>query len=167
MKKAVFFTLLLVFALSGNGMAKDHGSCRKGSVCVKENLDIPDGKWWKKPQIADQLALTQVEKEKLETLYMQHRYRIIDLYGQIEKNRLGVEQLLESETFDAAVCMQRFQKLQRAKTDFATEKFNFFVQVRELLGFERVQQLKQKRRQNHKKRKQERRHSPKGEMPVQ
>jgi len=167
MKKVTLLALLFMFALSGISMAKDPGFGRGKAGPGKKSIGIPGGKWWKKPQVTDKLALTQEEKEKLDTMYLQHRRQMIDLHSQVEKERLELEQLLDSSTFNAAACMGRFKKLQEARTSLATERFKFLAQVREMLGLERFQQLKADVRQHRMKRRHGRRHPAKGNMPVE
>jgi Spy/CpxP family protein refolding chaperone len=142
MKKVTLMALLFMFALSGISMAKNPGFGERGPGPGKERMAIPGGKWWKMPQVADKLALTQEEKERLDTMYLQHRRQMIDLHSQVKKEQLDLEQLLDSSTFNATACMGRFKKLQEAHANLATERFKFLVQLRELLGLERFQQLK-------------------------
>jgi Spy/CpxP family protein refolding chaperone len=166
MKKVTLLALLFMFALSGVSVAKDPAFGGGGAGGGKETLGIPGGKWWKMPQVADQLALTQEETEKLDAMYLQHRLQMIDLHSRVEKERLELEQLLDSSTFSAAACMDRFKKLQEAHINLATERFKVLVQVRELLGLKRFQQLKAEVRQHWMERKDRRRHRAEGNMPV-
>ena len=166
MKKVTLLALLFMFALSGISMAKNPGFGGRGSGPQKESMGVPGGKWWKTPQMADKLALTQEEKAKLDSMYLNHRHQMIDLRSQVQKERLELEQLLDSSTFNGEASMECFKKLQEARTSLATERFKFLVQVRELLGLERFQQLKVKVRQHRMKRKQERRRPAKGNKPA-
>jgi Spy/CpxP family protein refolding chaperone len=134
MKKTALMTFVLVFALSGISMARGPGYGR-------ENI-MPRGKWWKSPEVAERLRLTPDEKEKLDTQYLEHRQQMIDLRAQVAKERLELEQLFDSTKFDSAACMDSFKKLEKAHVNLATERFKFLVQVREMLGLERFQELK-------------------------
>ncbi len=166
MKKATLLTLVFVFALSGIGMARDAGFGSKGSGHGKGNMGIPHGKWWKVPNVADKLALTLQEKEKLNTMHLQHRRKIIDLRSKVAKERLELEEILDSNAFTTSTSMDRFKKLQDAHAILAIERFRFLAQVRELLGLERFQELKfeVKKRRMKKFRK---RQSAEGYMPAE
>ena len=167
MKKVSLLALLFMFSFCGTSMAKDPCFGEGGACPGKVNMGIPGGKWWKMPQVADKLVLILEEKEKLDTMYLQHRRQMIDLHSQVGKERLELEHLLDSSTFDAAACMGRFKKLQEAHTNLTTERFRFLVQVRELLGPERFQQLKAKAWQHRMKRKHGRRHPAKDNIPIE
>ena len=167
MRKLTLLALLIVFALPGISMARDPGFGWEGPGHGKKNMGVPRGKWWKMPEVASKLALTQGEKEKLDTTYLQHRQQMIDLHSQVEKERLELEQLLDSSTFNAAACMDRFQKVQEAQSNLATERFRFLVQARELLGLDRFQQLKAEVQHRRMKGKQGRHCPEKGPMSVE
>ncbi len=149
MKGLTLVALAFIFALSSisMAMAEDRGFGKGRFGHGKEAINIPFGKWWKMPHVADKLALNQEEKEKLDSMYLQHRHQMIDFRSQVDKERLELEYLLDSRTFNAAACMDRFKKFQEARKNLATKRFKFLIQVRELLGLERFQQLKAEFRQ--------------------
>jgi len=142
MKKATLLTLVFIFALSGISMAKDAGFGMGGLGHGKGKMGMFGGKWWKMPKVSDKLALTLEEKEKLDNMHLQHRRKMIDLRSQVQKERLELEHILDSSAFSATASMDRFKKLQEAHTILAIERFRFLVQVRELLGLGRFQELK-------------------------
>jgi Spy/CpxP family protein refolding chaperone len=142
MKKATLLAVVVVFAFSGISMAGNPGLGGRDHGDDKGNIGMPQGKWWKLPETGDRLGLSTQEKEKLDTLYLEHRLRMIDLHSRAEKERVELEQLFDSSSFDADACLERFRTLEKAHTAFAVERFKFLVQVRELLGLERFSKLK-------------------------
>ncbi len=104
--------------------------------------DMPHGKWWHNPQASKELNLSDEEKGKLDKSFVESRRKMIDLKGSVEREQLELENLLESETLDKAAVMEQFKRLEKARTGLATERFNFVMQVRETLGFERFQRIK-------------------------
>lgn len=148
MKKATFLAVILMFALFGIATAEEPSCGPRSHGHGTEHPGLPGGKWWTMPQTAEKLALTEDEKEDLDTLYLQHRRQMIDLDALVAKERLELEHLLESADFDRDACMERFKAVQNAHSNLATERFKFLVQVRELLGVERFQELKTEIRQH-------------------
>ena len=59
------------------------------------------------------------------------------------KERLEIEYLLDTSPFNAPASMERFKKLQEATHKMAFTRFGFLVKIRELLGLERFQKLKE------------------------
>ena len=167
MKKIMLLAVLVMFAISGISEAEVFGFGGGGSGSGRETMGVPGGKWWRMPQVADKLTLTLEEKEKLDAMDLQLRRRLIDLRSQMQKEWLELEQLFNASAFDAAASLDRFKKLQEARTSLATERFKFLVQVREMLRLERFQHLRDDVQQHRMKRRHGRRHPANGNMPVE
>ena len=173
MKKAILMTVVLMFVLSGVGMAREPGPARAPHVKahyvkarhVKDSMELPPVKWWKMPLTAEKLSLTKEETEKLDAMYYAQRMRLIDLRSQMAKDRLEMEQLFEKEPFDAAACLNSFKKSQDARNAIGLERFKFLIQVRELLGGERFQMLKEEFKRFREKKKIGKFRTPRGERP--
>ena len=142
MKKVTISTLVIIFGLFGILSAADARLGGEGKGDGKGSMSLPSGKWWKMPQVEEKLSLTKEEQEKMDSMYLEYRRQMIDLRSQVQKERLDMEQLLDSETLNAPACMERFKKLQEAQNKVSTERFKMLVQVRELLGLDRFQKLK-------------------------
>jgi Spy/CpxP family protein refolding chaperone len=162
MKRAALVVLAFIFILPAISVAKPRGGCEGGAHHAKEGMGVPRGKWWKMPQAAERLNLTDEEKEKLDRLFLEHRRRMIDLRSEMQKERLELEHLLDSTSFDSAASMARFMKVQGAQKDIAVERFRFLLGVREILGLDRFQQLKAQVREHRMKRRHMGRESRKG-----
>ena len=104
--------------------------------------DMPSGKWWRIPRVAEQLSLSDGEKEQLDELFLESRRKFIDLKAGLERERLELENLLEKEALDEEALMEQFQRLESARAKLAGEHFRFLLEVRKLIGFERFQRLK-------------------------
>lgn len=166
MKKTILLVLIFVFGLASIGMAKSSGFAEGGWSHGKESIGMPSGKWWKRPKVAEKIGITEEEKEKLDNMYYKHRYQIIDLQSQVQKERLELEQLLDRKDFNAKASIDHFAKLQKAHNTRAAERFRFLVQVRELLGLDRFQQLKEQVRKYRMERKREKRRLTKSNPSV-
>jgi len=143
MKKTILLISIFVLGLASIGMAKSPSLGEGGWSHRKESMGIPGGKWWKRPNVAEKIGITEEEKGKLDNMYYKHRYQMIDLHSQVQKERLELEQLLDRKDFNAKASIDHFAKLQKAHNTRAAERFRFLVQVRELLGLDRFQQLKE------------------------
>lgn len=113
--------------------------------------DIPFVDWWKSAAVAAKLCLTPEETEKLDNLFLETRKRMIDFKAEKAKARLDMEFLFEKKAFDRAAVSERFGKFQEAGNRLATEQFNFFVEIRDVLGLDRYHELKAHFRSGHKK----------------
>jgi len=104
--------------------------------------EIPPGKWWRLPQVAEHLHLNGEEKNQLDGLFLESRRRLIDLKSALEKERFELDNLLEQETLVEKAVMERFRKLEKARSHLSQERFRSLLEARKILGFERYQQLK-------------------------
>ena len=154
MKRIVLVLLVFMFVLPSVCAAKQHGGHEGYGQHGKEGMDVPRGKWWKMPQMAGRLNLTDDEKEKLDLMFLEHRRQMIDLRSAKQKERLELEHLLDSASLDSAACMRRFMSVQEAHKAVALERFKFLLSVREMLGLDRFQQLKAQVREHRMKRRQ-------------
>jgi Spy/CpxP family protein refolding chaperone len=152
MKRIVWVLLVFMFALAPVCEAKQRGGCEGPGQHGKEGMGVPHGKWWKMPQMAERLNLTENEKEKLDLMFLEHRRQMVDLRSAKQKERLELEHLLDSPSLDSAACMRRFMNVQEAQKALALERFKFLLSVRETLGLDRFQQLKSQVREHRMKR---------------
>jgi len=139
MKKIILFMLVFFFTLTGIGFS--------GMQRGKAGMKLPAGKWWRVPRIVQANNITPEEQSRLDGLYVQNRRKMIDLKSVLEKELFELELVFDETSFDAEACMDRYRKVQNARTTLALERFKFVVEVRKLMGFERFQQLKEKYRQ--------------------
>jgi Spy/CpxP family protein refolding chaperone len=104
--------------------------------------EIFPGKWWRIPQISDDLRLNEEQKQELDLLFRNSRVRLVKLKSVLERERNELERLLGAEPLDEAVITAQFKKLEAARADLAAERFQFLLEVRKNLGSERFQRLK-------------------------
>ena len=103
---------------------------------------LPHGKWWHLPKIAEQLNLTIDEIAQLDEAYLNSRRNLIDLKRELEKGRLELDALLESDPFDEPVALRQFKTLEKQRARLSEERFRFLLQVRSIIGSKRFLQLK-------------------------
>ncbi len=102
----------------------------------------PRGKWWRAPQIAGQLHLSQSEIQQLDQLHFQMQQRVIRHRNEIEQAKLTLDKLMNSRPLNEQAVDKQYARLGRAQTAIAQEKSQFLVQVRKILGRDRFQQLR-------------------------
>jgi Spy/CpxP family protein refolding chaperone len=103
--------------------------------------EMPPGRWWRQPRIADRLNLNEDQKRRLDDRFYSNRRRLIELKGALEREQLEVRRLLEKEPMDEAAVMTQFKNMDEARGRLARERFYFVVEIRKILGYERFQRL--------------------------
>jgi Spy/CpxP family protein refolding chaperone len=105
-------------------------------------LVIPPGKWWSMPEMAKKINLTEPEKKKLDDLYIVFYRKLIDRRAVMEKLWLDIDTLFDREEFNESAVLEQFKKHEAERSAIATDRFQFLVDVRKILGRERYQRLK-------------------------
>jgi len=59
-----------------------------------------DGKWWKRPRIAQELAITPEQDAELEKIFARSKPKLIDLRADLEKKQFDYEQSMQADSTD-------------------------------------------------------------------
>jgi Spy/CpxP family protein refolding chaperone len=124
---------------------------------------VPAGKWWQMPRLSEQLNLSAEQKNQLDELYLNNRRNLIELKSTVEREQLELGSILDKETLDEAAAVKQFEKLEMARTKLATERFRYFLQVRETIGYDRFQRLRGHFREFRQKKRERRGHEFSGD----
>ena len=110
---------------------------------VAESRDMPRGKWWHLPRVAQAIQITDEEKRSLDDQFMQSARKLIDLKGEVEKEILDLEYMLNGSGESDEAILNQFERVQTARTVLAKEHFRFLLETRKILGHERFSRLKE------------------------
>ena len=129
-KKAWFVLVMLVVLLPSTLLAQE----------------MMHGKWWNNSAVADEVKLTDTERERLEAKYTESRRKMIDLKSEVEKQRLELDIVLDKQDANKDQINERFDNLENARAKLSKERFGMLIEVREIIGVERFQKLKEMHR---------------------
>lgn len=104
--------------------------------------DLPAGKWWYNPRVAEALKLTRPEVRQIDRLYAQNRKELIRLKGNVEREQLELDTLLGTKNSNDAAVQKQFRRLEKARAELSNARLQFVLGVRDIIGHERFQQLK-------------------------
>ncbi len=106
-------------------------------------LGVPPGRWWERPKVAEAVALTPEQRQRLEAITLDHARVMIDLKATVEKAELEVRAAADREPFDAAKVRAAFGGLQQARQRLEAERFDMLLQCREVLSADQWAKLKE------------------------
>lgn len=118
--------------------------------------DAPPGRWWQMPKLAESLGLSQTEKDALDTLYVQSRRTLMEMKGDLEKERFELDTILDKQNSSDRAAMEQFKKLEQRREKLAMERFRYLLDVRKILGHDRYKRLMTTAREFREKRGRER-----------
>ncbi len=122
-----------------------------GPLAYGQRLDLPPGKWWKRPEVAERLALSRDQVNKIEAIWLDFKDRLIDLRAQVEKERTSLNALLESEFIDEPQALERLDRMLAARVELERSFFVMRLRIRSILtpeqrkGAERLAEESRKR----------------------
>ena len=101
----------------------------------------PSGRWWRSPQVVGELKLTRGEIQRLEKAYNTSRRSIIKQKERVESEQFELQTMVENRGANEAAIKAQHRKLEKARSDLASSKFNFVVEARKIIGVDRFQRL--------------------------
>jgi Spy/CpxP family protein refolding chaperone len=131
----VMIVIMLIFtssAVLAQGMAGDS----------KKHAGMPFGKWWQNPAAIKKLSLTQEEVDTLDTAFNTRARKFMELKHAIELEQFEINGTMEGKTLDESALMAQFNKLESARANLSRERFQYYVQVRKILGPDRFRKIK-------------------------
>lgn len=105
-------------------------------------FDVPPGRWWDRPAVAQELALSPEQKAKLEQLTSERLKAMIDARAAVGKAEVELRLLAEKEPLDVRKVREAFSALQLARQKLELERFEMLLAVRQTLTAEQWNKLR-------------------------
>ncbi|MGQ9496066.1 MAG: Spy/CpxP family protein refolding chaperone [Thermoanaerobaculaceae bacterium] len=98
--------------------------------------DVPQGRWWTRPAIAEELGLSPEQKAKLEQIVAERLKVITDAREAVKKAQAELRQVAQGEPLDVQKARQAFQAVQEARARLENERFELLLRQRQVLTAE-------------------------------
>ena len=96
--------------------------------------NLPPGKWWRRPEIVQQLNLAEEQQNKLEAIFRTASNDLIDLRGEVEKQNIALRGDLDQSQLDRAAIRRDAQKLSEARGRLFDRELMMLVDMRGVLN---------------------------------
>jgi hypothetical protein len=104
--------------------------------------ELPSDRWWYAQNLAKKLNLAEAEIRELDQLHLASHSKLNKLKSAVEDAEFELDNLLgHNSMLDNEVRVQ-FERLEEARADLANELLRFAVRLREIIGDQRLEQLK-------------------------
>jgi Spy/CpxP family protein refolding chaperone len=90
-------------------------------------------KWWKDPEVAQQLNLTPEQVKKMDTIFEQSKLQLIDLRANVEKQEVLLEPLISANPVDTAKASAQIDKVANARADLEKSSAKMLLGIRGVL----------------------------------
>jgi hypothetical protein len=104
--------------------------------------ELPSDRWWYAHNLAKKLNLTEAEIRELDQLHLDSHSKLNKLKGAVEDAEFELDNLLGHKSISDDEVRMQFERLEEARTHLANELLRFAVHLREIIGDERLEQLK-------------------------
>lgn len=96
-------------------------------------LEMPGGKWWKRPAIVEGLKLSAEQQERLDDVFMKNRRAFVDLKADVDRRTIDLEDLLEARDLDTRKVAAASEALEQARGRLGKARTMMVVEMRGIL----------------------------------
>jgi Spy/CpxP family protein refolding chaperone len=110
------------------------------------------GHWWNNPEMVEKLKLTEAQRKAMDGILLEHREKLVDLRGNVEKAELELEPLMGEEQPNEGKILAQIDKVAQARAELEKANARFLLAIRGKLTPEQWKQLQAERGNRHEER---------------
>jgi periplasmic protein CpxP/Spy len=99
------------------------------------------GRWWNNPKLVERLKLTEAQRKAFDGILLEHREKLIDLRGNVEKAELEMEPLMSADQANEVKILAQIDKVAQARAELEKANARFLLAIRAKLTPEQWKQL--------------------------
>jgi periplasmic protein CpxP/Spy len=106
------------------------------------------GRWWNNPKIVEKLKLTDDQRKAMDEIFQQHREKLVDLRGNVEKAEIAMEPLVKADQPNESAVLAQIDKVAQARAELEKANARFLFELRAKLTpdqWKQVQEFRQNR----------------------
>ena len=92
--------------------------------------EIPPGRWWHIPYFAEQLDITDQQKDEFDKLFDHNRHRLAELKKQMEEERSELLKAIDQEHLNESTAIAQMKTLESTRTLLAATHFSYSLELR-------------------------------------
>ena len=102
-------------------------------VAASAGAQLPPGKWWRRPEIVQVLALTEDQQTKLDGIFRASANDLIDLRGDVEKASIALRSELEQPQLNRANIQRAAAHVSEARGRLFERELMMLIDMRGVL----------------------------------
>lgn len=118
MMKRMLVTTLVALTLAGTAMA----------------ADLPPGKWWRRPEVAQRLDLAPEQQTRLDVIFREAANDLIDRRAEVEKLSIAMRGELDQQQLSRPNVLRAAAKLSEARGRLFERELSMLVDMRAVLN---------------------------------
>lgn len=104
------------------------------------------GRWWNNPKVVEKLKLTDDQRKAMDDIFQQHREKLVDLRGAVEKAELQMEPLVRADQPNESAVLAQIDKVAQARAELEKANARFLFALRAKLTPDQWKQVQEFRR---------------------
>lgn len=101
----------------------------------------PHGRWWNDQTVIDRLKLTDDQRKAMDQILLDHREKLVDLRGDVEKSELALEPLVNADQPNESAILAQIDKVAQARAELEKANARFLLALRAKLTPDQWKQL--------------------------
>jgi len=106
-------------------------------------MDLPPGKWWRRPEVIQMLNLTDEQQNRLEAISVKSANELIDLKGEVEKANVALRAELDQPTLNREAIRRIAVHLNEARGHLFERELMMLVDMRAVLTEQQWNRMRQ------------------------
>ena len=134
--------------MAGSALAQGFGGHRppmERALGPQGNL----GRWWNNPKMVEELKLTDEQRKAMDEILYQHREKLVDLRGAVEKAELEMEPLMRDDQPNETKILAQIDKVAQSRAELEKANARFLMAIRNKLTPEQWKQVRAERANRH------------------
>jgi len=103
------------------------------------------GHWWDNPRIVEKLKLTDEQRKAMGAILLEHRRKLIDLRGNVQKAELDLEPLMNADQPNETKLLTQIDGVAQARAELEKANARFLLALRGKLTLDQWKQLQEMR----------------------
>ena len=109
----------------------------------------PAGRWWNDSAMVEKLNLSEDQRKSMDAILLEHREKLVDMHGTLEKAELGMEPLMGADQPNEQSILSQIDKIAQARAELEKANARFLLAIRAKLTPDQWKQLQASRAERH------------------
>jgi Spy/CpxP family protein refolding chaperone len=118
-----------------------------GLPAAAQMIEMPSGKWWKRPPIVETLQLSAEQQQRLDEVFSKSRRAFVDLKADVDRRTIDLEDLLAAKSVEPKKIAAASEALEQARGRLGKARTMMVVEIRGVLTEDQWQQIVDRRDQ--------------------
>ncbi len=137
------FASLLCLASSMPAFSQDFRDGSPGPPPMERSFRAGGhGRWWDKPEVAQQVGITDDQKKKMDDIFQQHKLQLIDLKATLEKQETVLQPLIEADQPDETKILAQIDAIAQARAELEKANARMLFGIRTVLTADQWKKLR-------------------------